>query len=349
MKKEAFYRNLYTWYAENHRVLPWRETDDPYRIWVSEIILQQTRVMQGIDYYLRFIDRFPDVASLAEAREDEVLRLWQGLGYYSRARNLYKGACYIASERERRGQNDWFPAGYDELRLIPGVGDYTAGAIASFAYNLPYPAPDGNVYRVLARLYDEETPFDTTEGKKLFRRLDEELLDTGNARLFNSALMELGALVCTHPKPDCEACPVREYCLGLIRHTADLLPIRKARNAIRDRYFIYTIYIRGKQTLIRQRTEKDIWHHLWEFPLEEVDAAGYANEQNTERVLLGEFTHILSHQRLHARFYIKKVPEFPPVPQAHAVMFDELDDYALSRLTLKALDRLSGPVSRVLF
>jgi len=177
------------------------------------------------------------------------------------------------------------------------------------------------------------------------------LQDTHNARLFNSALMELGALVCTHPKPDCDACPVRDYCLGLQHHTAELLPVRKTRNAVRDRYFIYTVYLRDKQTLIRQRTDKDIWHHLWEFPLEEVDATGYAEDlkKQEERVLLGEFTHILSHQRLHARFYIKRVPEFPPVPHAHAITFDELDDYALSRLTLKALDRLSGPVSRVLF
>ena len=150
-KNEQFYRYLYAWYAENRRVLPWRETTDPYCIWVSEIILQQTRVQQGIDYYLRFIDRFPTVDDLARATEDEVLRMWQGLGYYSRARNLHKGARYITEERKHLQSPEWFPADYDELRRIPGVGDYTAGAIASFAYNLPYPAPDGNVYRVLAR------------------------------------------------------------------------------------------------------------------------------------------------------------------------------------------------------
>ena len=343
-KNEQFYRYLYAWYAENRRVLPWRETTDPYCIWVSEIILQQTRVQQGIDYYLRFIDRFPTVDDLARATEDEVLRMWQGLGYYSRARNLHKGARYITEERKHLQSPEWFPADYDELRRIPGVGDYTAGAIASFAYNLPYPAPDGNVYRVLARLNDDETPFDTTEGKKRFRKQDCDLLDQTQPRLFNSALMELGALVCTHPTPDCEVCPVSDYCLGLKHNTAALLPVRKSRPAVRDRYFCYTIYLNGDKTLIRQRTEKDIWHHLWEFPLEEVEAF-----PERETPLLGEFTHQLSHQRIHARFYIEKVPELPPVPLTYAVKLSELDDYALSRLTLKALDLISESVSRVLF
>lgn len=338
MKNEAFYRNLYAWYAENHRVLPWRETEDPYRIWVSEIILQQTRVMQGMDYYLRFVDRFPTVEALAKATEDEVLRMWQGLGYYSRARNLYKGAQFVMDERERRGDKDWFPRTYEELRLIPGVGPYTAGAIASFAYDKPHPALDGNVYRVLSRLYDEETPFDSTEGKKLFHQKAVELLDTEHARLFNSSIMELGALVCTPTSPDCEGCPLRFACLGRAHNTAELLPVRKSRPAVRDRYFIYTIYICGQKTLIHQRTEKDIWQHLWEFPLEEV-----------ERLDKADFVHQLSHQKIHARFDIKKVSELPPIPKTHAVCLSELDDYALSRLTLRALEKFSGSVSRVLF
>lgn len=338
MKNEAFYTNLYAWYAENHRVLPWRETEDAYCIWISEIILQQTRVMQGMEYYLRFIDRFPTVSDLARASEDEVLRLWQGLGYYSRARNLYKGALFIAAERTRLGQPDWFPATYDDLRRIPGVGDYTAGAIASFAYDLAYPALDGNVYRVLSRLYDEETPFDTTAGKHLFRNLAVELLDSSHPRLFNSSIMELGALTCTPTSPDCESCPLRFACLGYAHHTAELLPVRKARPAVRDRYFIYTIYLCGNMTLIHQRTGKDIWQHLWEFPLEEVDHLDKA-----------DFVHQLSHQKIHARFDIKKVSELPPIPQTHAVHLSELDDYALSRLTLRALEKISGSVSRVLF
>ena len=182
---------LYRWYEQNHRVLPWRDSDDPYAIWISEIILQQTRVAQGMDYFMRFMQRFPDVRTLAAANEDEVLRCWQGLGYYSRARNLHKAAKMIV-------EHGWlpFPQTFEQIRRLPGVGDYTAGAIASFAYNLPYPAMDGNVYRVVARLFDCDIPFDTTQGKRHFHQLIEQILDRMNARMFTSALMEFGELHC---------------------------------------------------------------------------------------------------------------------------------------------------------
>ena len=326
---------LYSWYESNHRILPWRETTDPYCIWVSEIILQQTRVNQGIDYYLRFISRFPDVRSLAEATEDEVLLYWQGLGYYSRARNLHKAAQQIVSTSgcPFRGKPTEGATIYNFLLSLPGVGEYTAGAIASFAYNLPYPAMDGNVYRVVARLMDCDIAFDTTAGKKHFRALIEQLLDRDNPRLFNSAMMELGALVCTPQSPDCEGCPLRDSCLALAHGTVSLLPVRKPRPSLRDRWFIYTMYIDGAgRTLIHQRQDKDIWQHLWEFPLQEVEQPSEA-ERDAFPLL-----HVLSHQRLHARVEIKKVSVLPSLPDTKVVACSELGDYAFPRLLERMLE-----------
>lgn len=341
MNHSLIHNKLSQWYEQHHRILPWRETEDPYRIWISEIILQQTRVAQGLEYYMRFVERFPDVRSLASASEDEVLRYWQGLGYYSRARNLHRAAQTIVQR-----QSTVFDTPVDisdqasifqELISLPGIGEYTAGAIASFAFNLPYPALDGNVYRVLARLYDCEIAFDTSAGKKHFHQLANQLLDPSNPRLFNSAIMEFGALHCTPTSPDCAHCPIQECCLAYAHHTVELLPVRKPRTALRDRYLNYTIYCTpDMRTLIQQRTEKDIWQHLYEFPLQETEAllpvaAGVAQV---------DLKHILSHQRIHARFHIRKVEQLPQIPNTIAIPLSSLDDYALSRLTLRALDML---------
>ena len=339
--------NLYRWYDHNRRALPWRETQDPYKIWISEIILQQTRVNQGIEYYYRFIDRFPDIRSLADAKEDEVLLYWQGLGYYSRARNLHKAAQLMKNHEifhqamrllgdKARGK-EIFAA----LRSMPGVGDYTAGAIASFAFDLPYPALDGNVYRVLSRLYDCEIAFDTTEGKKHFRKLAEDLLDREHPRLFNSAIMELGALHCVPTAPDCHTCPLNTWCKALANNTVELLPVRKPRPKVRDRYLEYTIYITPeKTTLIHQRKGNDIWKHLWEFVCaERTSEEAIRREAKGEKIL--ELTHVLSHQKLHARFVIKNVPELPDIPDTLVVRLSDLDNYAFSRLTLKAIEFLA--------
>lgn len=341
MNHSLIHNKLSQWYEQHHRILPWRETEDPYRIWISEIILQQTRVAQGLEYYMRFVERFPDVRSLASASEDEVLRYWQGLGYYSRARNLHRAAQTIVQR-----QSTVFDTPVDisdqasifqELISLPGIGEYTAGAIASFAFNLPYPALDGNVYRVLARLYDCEIAFDTSAGKKHFHQLANQLLDKDHPRLFNSAIMEFGALHCTPTSPDCAHCPIQECCLAYAHHTVELLPVRKPRTALRDRYLNYTIYCTpDMRTLIQQRTEKDIWQHLYEFPLQETEAllpvaAGVAQV---------DLKHILSHQRIHARFHIRKVEQLPQIPNTIAIPLSSLDDYALSRLTLRALDML---------
>ena len=328
MLNSLFYNRLYDWYEIHHRVLPWRETEDPYCIWLSEIILQQTRVMQGMEYYLRFVRHWPDVASLAAADEAEVLREWQGLGYYSRARNLHKAAKMIVALPS-------FPQTFEELRALPGVGEYTAGAIASFAYNLPYPAMDGNVYLVVARLLDIDEPFDTSAGKKLFHRHIESLLDKEHARLFNSAIMEFGALFCTPTLGDnCATCPLQEFCLGYAHHTAELLPVRKPRPKVRDRWFTYHIYLCGDQTLIRRREAKDIWYHLYEFPCEEHPSPVTCNPSPFT------FTHVLSHQKLHARFIIHRVQKMPDIAGTIVIRWDDLNDYALSRLTLRALDTM---------
>ena len=330
MSNSLLYKHLYAWYETNHRALPWRETDDPYAIWLSEIILQQTRVLQGLDYWRRFMARWPNVASLAAADEAEVLREWQGLGYYSRARNLHKAAQQIVESQESRVESVVFPKSFEEIRALPGVGDYTAGAIASFAYNLPFPAIDGNVYRVVARLLDIDEAFDTSAGKKLFHQQIETLLDRENPRLFNSAIMEFGALYCTPTLGDnCAHCPLQAHCAAYAHGTAELLPVRKPRPKVRDRWFIYHVYTNGSETLIRRREEKDIWYHLYEFPCEEV------NDKGTYPL-----THVLSHQKLHARFVVHKVQKMPEIPGTIVIRWDELNDYALSRLTLRALDTL---------
>lgn len=319
------------WYDGNKRVLPWRETTDAYRIWLSEVILQQTRVQQGMDYYLRFVERFPDVRSLAEASEDEVLLLWQGLGYYSRARNLHKAAKMVVE----RGWEP-FPQTFDDVHSLPGIGEYTAGAIMSFAYDAPYPAADGNVYRVLSRLYDCDEAFDTTAGKKRFRSFAWELLDKDHPRLHNSALMEFGALYCTPTGMDCAHCPLQAFCLGYQHGTAALLPVRKPRPELKDRYFHYTVYRTPDDlTLLHQRTAKDIWQGLWEFPLEEVTVTGY-RLLVTKR--MKELNHVLSHQRLHVVFEPKQVETLPSVDGCVPIRWEDLQHYALSRLTLKYLE-----------
>ena len=353
MNKDLLYKELEEWYEVNHRILPWRETDDPYKIWISEIILQQTRVAQGMEYYHRLITRFPDIQSLADAEEDEVLLYWQGLGYYSRARNLHKAAQLMKNHEifhqamrllgdKARGEEI-----FSALKSMPGVGDYTAGAIASFAFDLPYPALDGNVYRVLSRLYDCEIAFDTTQGKKHFRKLAEELLDREHPRLFNSAIMELGALHCVPTIPDCPNCPLNTWCKALANNTVELLPVRKPRPKVRDRYLEYTIYITPERTtLIHQRKGNDIWKHLYEFPVQEIHSledahSGYSLEVKGEKIL--ELTHVLSHQKLHARFVIKNVSELPEIPDTVVVSLNDLDNYAFSRLTLKAIEKLLIP------
>ena len=253
-----FSGTLLDWYAENKRDLPWRNTTDPYLIWISEIILQQTRVAQGYEYFLRFIKRFPDVVSLAAASEDEVMKYWQGLGYYSRARNLHAAA---------KSMKGTFPKTYAEVRALKGVGDYTAAAICSFAYDMPYAAVDGNVYRVLSRYFGIDVPIDSTEGKKTFTALAGEVLDKSRPADYNQAIMDFGAVQCTPQSPNCLFCPLSGSCRALSEGKVQQLPVKQHRTKTTNRYFNY-IYVRmGAHTLIHKRTEDDIWKNLFELPL----------------------------------------------------------------------------------
>ena len=306
---------LENWYKTHGRDLPWRQTSDPYLIMLSEFILQQTQVSQGMDYYLRFAERFPTVESLAGASEEEVLRLWQGLGYYSRARHLHAAAKLV----EAAGH---FPQDYGFVRALPGVGDYTAAAIMSFAFGEPYAVLDGNVQRVLSRHFGISEPIDTTQGRKLLRTLADEMLDRKHPALYNQAIMDFGALQCKPAAPVCESCPLAETCQALQDHTVDKLPVKAKRTAVRDRYLIY-IYVRTTEgeTLIHRRGSGDIWQGLFEFPLIESEKPmsiaeveqqinrhlPFANYQL--QLVARDVRHQLTHQRLHADFYCLTLPQ----------------------------------------
>ena len=344
---------LLEWYALNGRDLPWRRTRDPYLIWLSEVILQQTRVAQGTEYYLRFTERFPDVRSLAATAEDEVLKLWQGLGYYSRARNLHAAARQVV---ERFG--GLFPATFEEVRSLRGVGDYTAAAVCSAAFDTPCAVVDGNVYRVLARLFDLAEPTDTAAGKRLFARLARQELDPVRPGLYNQAIMDFGALQCTPQSPRCEGCPLSERCLAAAAGTVAERPVKRGRAKIRDRWFNYLHITCGERTLLHRREAGDIWQGLYEFPLIETPAAvDFLPLCDSEefRRLLGDTPwhlrgslalprHQLSHQSLHAvvhRIETERLPagsafdrELKAVPSA------SLGDYAVPRLLERYLESL---------
>lgn len=346
-------RRLAAWYRANRRELPWRASKDPYRIWISEIILQQTRVAQGLDYYLRFIGRFPDAASLAAAEEDEVLKYWQGLGYYSRARNLHAAAKTVV---ERFG--GVFPRAYADVRALKGIGDYTAAAIVSFAWNEPYPVVDGNVYRVLARLYAVDTPIDTTRGKKQFTALAGLLLDRREPGMHNQAIMELGALQCLPRDPDCAACPLASHCAAHAAGKVEAYPVKQHKTKTRDRYFHYLYIIYNGKTWLHRREGKDIWTGLYEFPLIETDGPlDFAGLQQTDafrHLFAGagrlEITpgpsgvkHVLSHQVLYANFYQLAIERPAPALDAYlALDCGAIEKYAVPRLIHIYLEKLGG-------
>jgi A/G-specific adenine glycosylase len=315
-------KKLIKWFEQNKRDLPWRNTVDPYKVWLSEIILQQTRVVQGLPYYISFVNAFPTVFDLAKAPEQKILKLWQGLGYYSRARNLHAAAKTIVENYK-----GVFPDSYSELKKLKGVGDYTAAAISSFCFNQTQAVVDGNVYRVLARLFAIDTPINSGEGKKQFALLAQELLDKKNPGAYNQAIMEFGALFCTPHNPDCINCVLNDVCLSAYSGKASDYPVKIPSKKSRERYFEYFIIVHKENTYTQQRTENDIWKNLHQFPMLEY------TEKATDSVVLKQFKkeilktnttdftitnqttykkHQLSHQTIFARFTYVEVTKFNP-------------------------------------
>lgn len=344
--KSEFSEKLRAWYEANKRDLRWRHTRDPYLIWLSETILQQTRVQQGAAYYDRFVEAYPTIRDLAAAPEDDVLKLWQGLGYYSRARNLHAAARWVV---EHHGGA--FPRTYDEVRRLKGVGDYTAAAVCSFAYGLPTAVVDGNVYRLYSRLLDIDLAIDTPAGRRAFRTLAEEWLDKEHPADYNQALMEFGALHCTPRSPRCAECPFEQWCLAHAAGTVAERPRKQGRTKIRDRYLNYLHLTAAGQTLLHRRTAGDIWQGLYEFPLIETAEAVPFEVLPLAKLGIDRFhlvrsiempPHQLSHQRLHARFHRLEVEALPPIPETIAIPEEELDRYAIPRLVDRYLDKLSA-------
>lgn len=342
-----FANELLRWFDRHGRDLPWRYTRDAYAIWLSEIILQQTRIAQGTAYWERFMERFPTVEHLAEATEDEVLRLWQGLGYYSRARNLHAAARRVV---ERGG----FPDTVDGLRMLKGVGDYTAAAIAAFAFGRQVAAVDGNAYRVLARVFGIHTPIDSNRGKKEFAALAQSLVPRDRPADFNQAMMDFGATQCVPSGvPDCAVCPFVEVCVAHREGLVDQLPVKEKRTRVTDRHLTY-VYIRHDgQTAIHRRGAGDIWQGLWEpWLVEGQDSKPLLVKGASEiprlassqcRLVAKDVRHVLTHQRLLADLYLWTPERRPALPEGYQWVDEErLDDYAKPRLVELLLERISS-------
>lgn len=321
MSKNNFSKNfsatLLRWHKKNERELPWKKTNDAYTIWLSEIILQQTRIVQGTPYYLRFVKSFPTVHHLAKAKEDDVMKLWQGLGYYSRARNLHATAKIISKDFEGE-----FPASFVELKKLKGIGEYTAAAISSFAFNLPHAVVDGNVFRALARIFGIEKDILSNEAKKYFTELANELLDKKNPAAFNQAMMDFGAMVCKPQNPLCENCPFAKNCFALQKNKVNELPVKAAAEKLKKRYFNFIIIKTERGFLIEKREGNDIWKGLYQFPLIETKkkiSIGELMKQDEWKKLFSKNnlpdgsqvsvkqtsnweTQLLSHQKLFVRF-----------------------------------------------
>ena len=315
-----FSNTLLQWYSKNKRDLPWRSTGDPYRVWLSEVILQQTRIAQGLPYYEKFIACYPSVSDLARASETEVLKLWEGLGYYSRARNMHQAAKTVVEVHDGR-----FPDSYDELIKLKGVGDYTASAIASICSGAPTPVVDGNVYRVLARYFGVDLPINTSRGSRHFKGLAREVMDVSCIGDYNQALMEFGALQCKPSNPNCDRCPLSPGCAALQQGRIRELPVKVRQKKVRTRYFNYLVYLdRNDHTVLNQRKGKGIWQHLYEFPLIEsgqlLEPEGIYSILQQQEEKKGDVSlwnedpviHKLSHQHLVTRFWIVRLEEEIP-------------------------------------
>lgn len=344
-----FSNKIIHWYQQNKRDLPWRNTKDAYLIWISEIILQQTRVDQGMEYYKKFAKEFPTVKHLAKAENEKVMKLWQGLGYYSRARNLHATAKTITNTYKGT-----FPNEYVDILSLKGIGEYTAAAIASFAFNKPHAVVDGNVYRVLSRVFGIETPIDSTQGKKEFYQLANELIDKKNPAMHNQAIMELGAMQCKPVNPDCAVCPLNTMCFAYSKKRVSDFPVKAKKTKTRDRFFNYIVLNHKGTTVIHKRIDKDIWINLYDFPLIETEKElteeqflkspkwlkFIGKNKYTIKSISGNYKHILSHQKIYARFWeidcAKPLASFLP-KTVLVITKTDIHTYAVPRLIDKYL------------
>lgn len=315
MDKRYFSKKVAEWYGQNKRELPWRNTNDPYKVWLSEIILQQTRVNQGMPYFLNFINEFPTVHNLAKAPEQKILRLWQGLGYYTRARNLHKCAKVVVEKF-----NGTFPATFEELKTLPGIGDYTAAAIASICFAQPVAVVDGNVFRVLSRVFGIDAAINSNEGKKIFNELANSLIPSSDPSTHNQAMMEFGALFCTPKNPSCNSCVFQTNCVAYKNQLQQVLPIKLRLKKLTKRYFNYIVLQNGNSLAMKTRPGKDIWHGLNDFYLIEKKRPTAILKLAEDDLLLKRclnkntvvtsskiYKHILSHQIIYARFYVLSI------------------------------------------
>lgn len=343
-----FTSEIIKWYEANQRQLPWRETTDPYLIWISEIILQQTQVKQGLSYYLRFVERFPNVRSLADASTDEVLQYWQGLGYYSRARNLHQAAQLVMQN------GGAFPTDYKGVRALKGIGDYTAAAICSFAYKQPCAVVDGNVYRVLSRFFGVETPIDSTKGKREFSELAKEVLDKKHPDVYNQAIMDFGAKHCSPSRPLCETCPLSGGCIALSTGRVSVLPVKSKKTKQEIRHLVYVIIRCGNVVYIRQRPPGDIWAGLYEPVLLEFNGEASDREvvENVGKLVGGnlksmrcvkkQMKHVLTHRVLMVDAYEADVEAPVSIDGYISVENKELCNYPVSRLVEKIFECACG-------
>lgn len=343
----TFSLRLLAWYGREHRNLPWRETKDPYRIWLSEVILQQTRVAQGLPYYERILNAFPTVVHLAAASEQQVLRLWQGLGYYSRARNLHHAAKEVTEKFDGT-----FPKNKAGLLKLKGIGSYTASAIASFAYGEPVAVVDGNVYRVLARVFDLEEDIASTKGQKIFAEFAQAVLPKNESSTYNQAIMEFGAVQCVPKNPDCKVCPMQSICMARQLGKIDILPVKTKKVKIRTRYFQYLIVKKKETIYMQQRGEGDIWQGLYEPPLLETDKAIGAEELadlmdigvTFVPTLSTTMRHLLTHQRIFAQFFIvdidadSKIDQYEFMQQSKAYNRELIDVLPKPKLITRFLE-----------
>ncbi len=340
---------LISWYLLHKRDLPWRNTKNPYIIWLSEVILQQTRVEQGLPYFNHFVDKYPTVTDLANASEDEVLRSWQGLGYYSRARNLHSAAKQVVKEF-----NAEFPSTYHDLLKLKGVGDYTAAAIASFAFKEACPVLDGNVFRFISRYFGIHTPINASSAKKEFISVLNDIIDSKQSDLFNQSIMEFGALQCKPKNPDCSVCPFMSSCFAYNNDEVNILPIKEKKLKRSVRHFYYFVHRTDNTYVLNKRIDKDIWQHLYEFPLleskEELEEKNVLQQAIHQNLISNEFEligiskkikHVLSHQDIYAKFFEIRDPHFKHQNRGKYLYIkdDEIRDFALPRLIEQYLQK----------